>query len=85
MILIFVKKTPIRNGGNGGISLENGGILLKKTTKRVEKQKGGQLRNVLAPSTKLSLQLMKHVLTPIAKAILKLLELTTVGATQSKI
>lgn len=28
---------------------------------------------------------MKHVLTPIAKAILKLLALTTVGATQSKI
>ena len=63
---------------------------MKRTTKSVKNQKGGYLGNVLAPLIKFGLPLMKNVLTPLAKTILKLLELTAVAsatdrATQNKI
>ena len=45
-------------------SLENRGILLKATNRKVLNQKRGFLGNVLGPLIKAGLQLMKNVLTP---------------------
>lgn len=61
-------------------SLENGGILLKRNTKWVKNQKGGYLGNILTPLIKFGLPWIKNVLTPIANAILKLLELMIVAS-----
>ena len=45
-------------------SLENRGILLKATNRKVLNQKRGFLGNALGPLIKAGLQLMKNVLTP---------------------
>ena len=51
-------------------SLENRGILLKATNKKVLNQKGGFLDNVLGPLMKAILWLMKNVLRSLAKIVL---------------
>ena len=50
-------------------SLENRGILLKGTTRKITSQEGGFL-NILRPLKAAGLPLMKKILTPIAKNIL---------------
>ena len=50
-------------------SLENRGILLKGTTKKITSQEGGFL-NFLRPLMTAGLPLMKSVLTPLAKSLL---------------
>ena len=50
-------------------SLENRGILLKGTTRKITSQEGGFL-NFLRPLMTAGLPLMKSVLTPLAKNIL---------------
>ena len=57
-------------------SLENRGILLKRTTRKIGSKKGGFL-NVLRPLMLVGLPLVKNVLTPLAKSILAPLRLTT--------
>ena len=57
-------------------SLENGGILLKGTTKRTTSQKGGFL-NFFRPLMTTDLPLMKNLLTPLTKSLLVPLGLTT--------
>ena len=57
-------------------SLENRGILLKRTTRKIGSKKGGFL-NVLKPLMLVGLPLVKNVLTPLAKSILAPLRLTT--------
>ena len=57
-------------------SLENGGILLKGTTKRTTSQKGGFL-NFFRPLVTTDLPLMKNLLTPLTKSLLVPLGLTT--------
>ena len=57
-------------------SLENRGILLKETTKRISSQEGGFL-NFLIPLMTAGLPLMKNVLIPLAISILVPLGLTT--------
>ena len=57
-------------------SLENRGILLKETTKRISSQEGGFL-NFLIPLMTSGLPLMKNVLIPLAISILVPLGLTT--------
>ena len=49
-------------------SLENRGILLKGTTRKITSQEGGFL-NFLRPLMTASLSLMKNVLTPLAKSV----------------
>ena len=56
-------------------SLENRGILLKGTTRKITTQQGGFL-NFLRPLITAGLQLMKSVLTPLAKSILLAFELS---------
>ena len=48
------------------MSLENRGILLKGTTRKITSQDGGSL-NFLRPLMTTALPLMKNVLTPIAQ------------------
>ena len=50
-------------------SLENRGILLKGTTRKITSQEGGFLK-ILRPLKAAGLPLMKKILTPIAKNIL---------------
>ena len=50
-------------------SLENQGILLKGTTRKITSQEGGFL-NFLRPLMTAGLPLMKNVLTPLAKSFL---------------
>ena len=50
-------------------SLENRGILLKGTTRKITSQEGGFL-NFLRPLITASLPVMRSVLTPLAKSIL---------------
>ena len=50
-------------------SLENRGILLKGTTRKITSQEGGFL-NFLRPLMTASLPLMKRLLTPLAKSLL---------------
>ena len=50
-------------------SLENRGILLKGTPRKITSQEGGFL-NILRPLKAAGLPLMKKILTPIAKNIL---------------
>ena len=50
-------------------SLENRGILLKGTTRKITSQEGGFL-NFLRPLMTAGLPLMKSVLTPLAKSVL---------------
>ena len=57
-------------------SLENGGILLKGTTKRTTSQKGDFL-NFFRPLVTTDLPLMKNLLTPLTKSLLVPLGLTT--------
>ena len=57
-------------------SLENGGILLKGTTKRTTSQEGGFL-NFFRPLVTTDLPLMKNLLTPLTKSLLVPLGLTT--------
>ena len=56
-------------------SLENRGILLKGTTRKITSQEGGFL-NFLRPLMTAGLPLMKSVLTPLAKSVLLPLELS---------
>ena len=55
-------------------SLENRGILLKRTTRKITNQEGRFL-NFLRPLMTAGLPLMKSVLTPLAKSVLLPLEL----------
>ena len=57
-------------------SLENRGILLKGTTRKIISQEGGFL-NFLRPLMTAGLPLMKNVLTSLAKNILLLFGLLT--------
>ena len=57
-------------------SLENRGILLKRTTRKIGSKKG-EFLNVLRPLMLVGLPLVKNVLTPLAKSILAPLRLTT--------
>ena len=50
-------------------SLENRGILLKGTTKKITSQEGGFL-NVLRPLMTAGVPLMKSILTPLGKSVL---------------
>ena len=50
-------------------SLENKGILLKGTTRKITSQEGGFL-NFLTPLITAGLTLMKSALTPLAKSVL---------------
>ena len=50
-------------------SLENKGILLKGTTRKITSQEGGFL-NFFTPLITAGLPLMKSVLTPLAKSVL---------------
>ena len=59
-------------------SLENRGILLKGTTKKIIGQKGGYLGNLLGLLMKVSLSLLKNVLTLLAKSVLLPFGLTAV-------
>ena len=56
-------------------SLENRGILLKGTTRKITSQEGGLL-NFLRPSMTTALPLMKNILTPLTKSVLVPLGLT---------
>ena len=58
--------------------LENGGILLKRTTKKFSSE-GGFL-NFLRPLMTAGLPLIKSVLTPLAKRVLVPLRLTAVAS-----
>ena len=60
-------------------SLENKGILLKGTTKKITSRKGGFL-NFLRPFMTAGLPLMESVLTPLAKSVLVLLGLTAAAS-----
>ena len=50
-------------------SLENRGILLKRTTTKIASQEGRFL-NLIRPLMKAGIPLMKSVLTPLAKSVL---------------
>ena len=50
-------------------SLENRGIFLKETSRKIARQEG-ELFNFLRPLRLVGLQLMKNVLTPLAKSVL---------------
>ena len=63
-------------------SLENGGILLKWTTKKIITQEGGFL-NFLRPLTTAGLALMKSALIPLAKSVFLPLGLTATSATDA--
>ena len=66
-------------------SLENRGILLKGTTRKITCQEGGFL-NFLRPLITAGLPLMKNVLTPLAKGFLIPVGLTaTASATDAAI
>ena len=70
-------------------SLENRGILLKGTTRKITSQEGG-FRNFLRPLMRAGFPLMKIVLTPLAKSVLAPLglsaaSLATDAAIQKKI
>ena len=56
-------------------TLENRGILLKGTTRKITTQEGGSL-NFVKPLMTADLPLMKSVLTPLSKSILLLLGLS---------
>ena len=56
-------------------SLENRGILLKETTRKITSQEGGFL-SFLSPLMTAGLPLMKSVLTRLAKSVLILLGLS---------
>ena len=66
-------------------SLENRGILLKRTTRKITSQEGGFLN--VRPLMTAGLPLMKSVLTPLAKNVLLSFGLLTgmSGAIQKKI
>ena len=66
-------------------SLENRGILLKGTARKINSQEGGFL-NYLDPLLKTGLPLIKNVLYPLAKSVLIPLGLTTTAlATEATI
>ena len=60
-------------------SLENRGILLKGTTRKITCQEGGFL-SFLRPLMSGGLSLIKNVLKPLAKGVLILLGLTTAAS-----
>ena len=60
-------------------SLQNRGILLKGTTRKIAGQEGGFL-NFLRPLMTAGLPLMKNVLTPLAKSVLIPLGLKAVAS-----
>ena len=78
MVIIGSKITPTNNEIRDIMkvikSLENRGILLKGTTRKITSQEGGFL-NFLRPLMTAGLPLMKSVLTPLAKSVLLPLEL----------
>ena len=49
-------------------SLENRGLLLKGTTRKMNSQKGGFV-NFLRPSMTVCLSLMENVFTPLSKSV----------------
>ena len=49
-------------------TLENRGILLKGTTRKMNSQKGGFV-NLLGPSMTVCLSLMENVFTPVPKSV----------------
>ena len=61
-------------------SLKTRGILLKRTTREINSQKGGLL-SFLAPLTRVTLLLMKSVLATLAKSVLIRLRLTIAAST----
>ena len=61
-------------------SLENGGILLKRTIEKFINQKRGFIGNFLGPLMKVGLPLMNNVLTPLAKYVLLLFGLTVAAS-----
>ena len=61
-------------------SLKTRGILLKRTTRKINSQKGGLL-SFLAPLTRVALSLMKSVLATLAKSVLIRLGLTRAAST----
>ena len=60
-------------------SLENGWILLKRTTKKNNSQEGGSL-NLFTQLMSSGLPLIKYVLTTLAKGVLMPLRLTAVAS-----
>ena len=60
-------------------SLENRGILLKRTTRNITSKEGAVL-NFLWPLMTASLSLMKNILTPSAKSVLVTLESTAAAS-----
>ena len=60
-------------------SLENRGILLKRTTRKITSKEGAVL-NFLRPLMTASLSLMKNILTPSAKSVLVTLESTAAAS-----
>ena len=72
--------------GSQSKSLEHNGFLLKGTTEKAINEKGGFLINVTGLSMRVGLQLMKNVLTTLAKNILTPLGLkAAVSATDAGI
>ena len=65
-------------------SLENRGILLKETTRKITSQEEGFF-NFLRPSMTAVLPLMKNVLTPLVKSVLIPLELRKNEANEQKV
>ena len=60
-------------------SLENSGVLLKETTRKITSQEGGFL-NFLRPLMTAGLPSMKNLLTPLSKSVLIPLGLTAVAS-----
>ena len=65
-------------------SLENRGILLKETIKKISSQERGFL-NFLKSLMSAGLPLMKNVLTPLAKSVLIPLGLTSIAQQQTQL
>ena len=65
-------------------SLENRGILLKRTTRKITSKEGAVL-NFLRPLMTASLSLMKNILTPSAKSVLVTESTAAASATDATI
>ena len=63
-------------------SLENRGILLKGTTRKITNQEG-EFLNFLKPLMTAGLPLMKNVLAPLAKSVLIPLRLTAAASSKT--
>ena len=63
-------------------SLENRGILLKGTTRKITNQEG-EFLNFLKPLMTAGLPLMKNVLAPLAKSVLIPLGLTAAASSKT--